>query len=718
MSSTPFKKMSNLKISGPSMLESSVTIGSNFKTSDIESGGYMYKRARNSGINWRKRYFVFEEKLQRLSYYSDHREAAKAGGQPLGSLTLSDSSSIINVGMRENCLEIHPGGMEDKPLYVRTTDTKTLLLWKLRLHNYIHPCKAGYLEKRARKSGRNWRTRFFVLDMTTGLLRVYDNEKMDSVPSILQLGLSYEVQRSGLRSYCIEVRSKTSATPSLFLVAKSTQTQLEWLTCLGDACSHASQNPSTPSTTLSETMRRDKYKKFMNYSSSTLKKPNRRAHAKKYRTFSSSALEKMHRRALSIPLSPLMMKSTDNQKILQSKGSPEIGQTSAGWDQEDSGRGSSKLSPISPRGDKLSVVVESKRYDEKDGRKRSHIRRRSSILGIDKEVIVMVKNKIKGLATIAKDIGKGRYQVVLHTSEEKMEVKEEDLFVHKAVDFEFTLGKRLGKGAFATVYSGMNNSTGALIAIKKMKLKFGQQNREILKSIMDEVKLLKELSHENIVKFLGTEFSLQDKSMYILMEQVSGGSLESALRSFGAFSENVIFSYTRHILKGLVYLHSQRVIHRDLKCANVLLSTAGVVKLADFGVSKKIKDIQENDMKDAESCVGSPYWMAPEVVLYQGYDTSCDVWSLGCTIIEMATARHPWKDYDNPMACCYAIGQSEKLPWFPDKLSSDMKDLILKCLNRNKKSRPTCADLMLHVGFRRAVHRDSKNVRRRGCTEG
>jgi len=93
--------------------------------------------------------------------------------------------------------------------------------------------------------------------------------------------------------------------------------------------------------------------------------------------------------------------------------------------------------------------------------------------------------------------------------------------------------------------------------------------------------------------------------------------------------------------------------------------------------------------------------MAPEVVLYEGYDTSCDVWSLGCTIIEMATACHPWKEYDNPLTCAYQIGQSEKLPFYPDDLSAELKDLIQKCLKRNKSERPKCLELMLHPGFRK-----------------
>ncbi|GAB5355490.1 hypothetical protein AAMO2058_000210000 [Amorphochlora amoebiformis] len=596
------------------ILDSSITIGSKFKTTDIVNGGYLNKRARNSGLNWRRRYFVFDEKNSTLAYFMDKGIASHGIIKALGSVLLTDTASIISVGLRQNCLEIHPGGYDDKPLFVQTPDPKQLLLWKLRLHNFIHPIKSGYLEKRARKSGRNWKMRYFVLDLTTGFLRVFENHKLDHVSTVQILDRSFEVQRSGLRPHCIEVRA-------------------------GDA---KKQHPKSPPSLWG---------------------------------LESSA-------------------SVNSYKITEGDKMRIRSASLAGQDEE------------------IGSLLGNSFVEEK-----KHRRGSSTLFEPNKEVIVLSGSKLKGLALINRDLGNGMFEVVFQKTKKIVKVKKKDMFRHKAVDFNFTLGKRLGKGAFATVYAGMNHSTGALIAIKKMKLKFGDKARDMIQAIMDEVRLLKELSHENIVKFLGTDYNITDKSMYILMEQVSGGSLESALLSFGKFSESVIFSYTKHILKGLAYLHSQRVIHRDLKCANVLLSTAGVVKLADFGVSKKIKDIQE-DMKDQESCVGSPYWMAPEVILYQGYDTSCDVWSLGCTIIEMATACHPWMDYDNPLSCCYAIGQSEKLPSYPRDMSSHLKDLVLTCLNRDKKKRPSCSELMLHNSFtiedRRRTNRP-ENMRGHGA---
>eukprot|EP00471_Norrisiella_sphaerica_P011227 CAMPEP_0184505088 /NCGR_PEP_ID=MMETSP0113_2-20130426/52804_1 /TAXON_ID=91329 /ORGANISM="Norrisiella sphaerica, Strain BC52" /LENGTH=752 /DNA_ID=CAMNT_0026894759 /DNA_START=280 /DNA_END=2538 /DNA_ORIENTATION=+ len=681
--------------------ETSVTIGSNFKTADIQDGGYLFKRARNSGLNWRKRYFVLDEKKGILKYYSTHNTFEK-DGDPLGSVQLGDSCSIISVGMRENCLEINTGKPNDKPLYVQCSDPRMLLLWKLRFHSYIHPLKLGFLEKRARKSGRNWRTRYFVLDLATGLLRVFENDKMDHIPTIECLGPKFEAQRSGLRENCIEVRCKDGSSPSLFLVAKSTKEHLEWLTCLRDVCrpvedltpknevAHRTslQTPPCASPKSDGDLKANSVitsKNVCRVEDGMMESYNAKANGTIPQN-SISTFQSHNQTTSTLPRHKRNTTDTSLNYNLDEEPSPSVWSVTESTTHTEPNAGFTiQLAP-----DKERKII---------GR---HRRQSTTTLSVNKEVIVLTRGKIKGLATIVRVIPeKAVFEVRMHDKEKLVQVKAEDLFLHRAVDFEFTLGKRLGKGAFATVYSGMNHSNGALIAIKKMKLKFGEQNREVLDAIMDEVRLLKELDHTNIVRFLGTEFSLADRSMFILMEQVSGGSLESALRSFGRFSESVIFSYTQHILKGLVYLHSKRVIHRDLKCANVLLSTAGVVKLADFGVSKKIKDINENDSKETESCVGSPYWMAPEVVLYQGYDTSCDVWSLGCTIVEMTTAYHPWKEYDNPLSCAYAIGQSDKLPSYPNDLSSDLEDLILKCLNRDKTKRPRCSELMLHEGFRK-----------------
>ena len=604
--------------------------GATFRFDELEGGGYLYKRARNSGVNWKRRFFTFDEKTQTLRYF-EHAPALDSDEEPLGTLQLSDETSVVTSGIRENALEIHPGNLESKPLYVRSPDVSKLLLWKIRLNKYIHPCKAGYLEKRARISGRNWRTRYINLDMTTGHMRIHD--KIGNAPiRVFRFAKGFEAHTSGLRDHCIEVQSTDRSEPSLFLAAKSATEQVEWLTALKQVCALSAE-----------------------------------------------------------------AKESDEGAT------PRAAGTRAGTGV--GGRDNAVCTAPSTTFQKFSPT--SSASLEAAGRGRGHHRDHTYTFRKDKEVLVVRGGRIVGLGCIVSGAKTDKeFGVLMRDSGKVKRVSKDDLFHHRVCDFEFTLGKKLGKGAFATVYSGLNHADGSLIAIKKMKLKFGKKLRETLTAIMDEVRLLKELDHPNIVRFLGSELSLRDHHMYIMMEQVSGGSLAAALRSFGEFKDAVIVSYTRQIVTGLGYLHTSGVIHRDLKCANVLLGTAGIVKLADFGVSKRIKDTLtsgsgggKNDQKLVQEVVGSPYWMAPEVVLDEGHDTSCDIWSLGCTMIEMATACHPWKDYDSPMSCCFAIGQSEKLPFYPTDLPQDLTELIIACLQRDRRKRPTCAELLQFDAF-------------------
>ena len=124
---------------------------------------------------------------------------------------------------------------------------------------------------------------------------------------------------------------------------------------------------------------------------------------------------------------------------------------------------------------------------------------------------------------------------------------------------------------------------------------------------------------------------------------MGGGSLESLLSLYGGLRENVISNYTYQILKGLEYLHTNKIIHRDIKAANILVNK-GVWKLTDFGASKKIlEDIKQEKYK---SFIGTPYWMAPEVITQQGHGRFADIWSLGCTVYEMLTSKPPFSEFN------------------------------------------------------------------------
>ena len=177
-----------------------------------------------------------------------------------------------------------------------------------------------------------------------------------------------------------------------------------------------------------------------------------------------------------------------------------------------------------------------------------------------------------------------------------------------------------------------------------------------------------------------------DDTMYtltIFMEYVSGGSVSALLHKFGNFNERVIRLYTEQILSGLDYLHSHRIMHRDIKGANILVDHAGICKLADFGASKRL-DMLTNAEGD-RSLKGTPYWMAPEVVKQTGHGRQADIWSVGCTIIEMATGKPPFSQFTTHVAVLFHIAVSKQPPPFPKQLSEEGHDFLGLCLQLNRK---------------------------------
>ena len=192
--------------------------------------------------------------------------------------------------------------------------------------------------------------------------------------------------------------------------------------------------------------------------------------------------------------------------------------------------------------------------------------------------------------------------------------------VKDQVPRNWTCGDLLGQGAFGSVYLGLDNDTGRLMAVKQVSLGHagGASSAKIaehIRSLESEVDTLKLLDHPNIVRYIGTERNA--KLINIFLEFVPGGSIASLLTNFGPFKEPVVKMYTKQILLGLEYLHNNGIMHRDIKGANILVENTGLVKLADFGASKKIEDLVTIG-SGANSVKGTPYWMAPEVITQTG----------------------------------------------------------------------------------------------------
>ncbi|XP_039173367.1 mitogen-activated protein kinase kinase kinase 1-like [Eucalyptus grandis] len=186
----------------------------------------------------------------------------------------------------------------------------------------------------------------------------------------------------------------------------------------------------------------------------------------------------------------------------------------------------------------------------------------------------------------------------------------------------------LGKGSFGDVYDVITDD-GSYFAVKEISLSDHTNHR--LVQLEQDISLLSQLEHENIVQYIGTD--KDNEKLYVFLEVMIKGSVATLYRKHGLI-EPQVSSYTSQILNGLKYLHDEKVIHRDIKCANILVDASGAVKLADFGWAKA------TEMNAAKSFKGTLLWMAPEVfesVNNRSYGLAADIWSLGCTVLEMLT---------------------------------------------------------------------------------
>ncbi|KAJ9159088.1 hypothetical protein P3X46_024619 [Hevea brasiliensis] len=261
-------------------------------------------------------------------------------------------------------------------------------------------------------------------------------------------------------------------------------------------------------------------------------------------------------------------------------------------------------------------------------------------------------------------------------------------------------GRLLGRGSFGSVYEGYA-AGGFFFAVKEVQLldQGNQENqaKQCIYQIEQEIALLSQFNHPNIVQYYGTD--KDETKLYIFLELVSNGSLTEIYSRYH-LKDSQVAAYTRQILHGLKYLHEHNVIHRDIKCANILVNVGGTVKLADFGLAKVT---EFNNL--IKSCKGTPCWMAPEVVNLKrtgGYGLPADIWSLGCTVLEMLIRKPPYSHLE-PAQVLYKIGRGEPPP-VPDFLSGLSQDFILQCLQVNPDDRPTAAQLLDHPFVKRSSH--------------
>ncbi|KAF9645362.1 hypothetical protein BDM02DRAFT_3189769 [Thelephora ganbajun] len=252
---------------------------------------------------------------------------------------------------------------------------------------------------------------------------------------------------------------------------------------------------------------------------------------------------------------------------------------------------------------------------------------------------------------------------------------------------QFQLGNCIGRGQFGAVYRALNLNTGQMVAVKRISLT-GLKEEEI-SQLMKEVDLVKSLSHPSIVKYEG--MARDEGTLSIILEYAENGSLGQTLKAFGKLNERLVASYVVKILEGLHYLHQSDVVHCDLKAANILTTKTGNVKLSDFGVSLNLRAM-EREMKDV---AGTPNWMAPEVIELKGASPKSDIWSLGCTVIELLTGRPPYADIPNGMSVMFRIVEDTEPP-IPETVSPLLDDFLRQCFHKDPAKRPDAEILCEH----------------------
>lgn len=255
--------------------------------------------------------------------------------------------------------------------------------------------------------------------------------------------------------------------------------------------------------------------------------------------------------------------------------------------------------------------------------------------------------------------------------------------------------RKIGEGAAGEVFVATNSKTGELVAIKKMPI-----TAENIKLLCTEIEIMKDSTHPNIVGYIES-FIVDDNQLWVVMEYMDGGCLTDILEQFETvkLNEEQIAFICLETLKALQYIHARHRIHRDVKSDNVLLNTKGEVKIADFGYAAQLTQQQQK----RNTVVGTPYWMAPELIRGHDYGTRVDIWSLGIMLMELAEGEPPYMEYQ-PLRALFLI-TTKGIPPLKDleKWSPEFRDFYNKCLEKEVDKRPEAVELLNHPFLAKAT---------------
>ena len=265
----------------------------------------------------------------------------------------------------------------------------------------------------------------------------------------------------------------------------------------------------------------------------------------------------------------------------------------------------------------------------------------------------------------------------------------------------------LGKGGFGEVWLWKNRNSGESRAVKKVR--YGSDHQAIpedVKQLKQEIKILSAVKHPRIVTYYGSEI-IHDR-LCIFEEYMKNGSVRGLIDKSGVINQNMAAKYIRQSLEGLKFLHerSPKIVHRDVKSANILLGGTGDVKLCDFGTSKHLNMIMTTTCSKftpgpkatttATGMTGTMYFMAPELFDINGFGTEVDIWSLGCTLVEMLTGNPPWHGLEMQVLNRQMCKEVKPIYTLPSGVSNEVESFLQACFKYDPKQRSSATQLLAH----------------------